>query len=675
MDELLYLCENAVYQLPRDRTVSRTYPIRFGEHNAYELSEGALQHILRGELAIRPVTKNGIRTTETVLSGGLHTWLGWEDLLTQHPDVVHLLEFEVDRHNDWFYARELQNGVITLKIPRKLFTGSAAGITMRPDVNYKSGYLWKTLYPMDYSEDDVIKALTEAFENLDRDDSTHPTEEQPAGVLYGYTLLDEPLKTIKLRIQVRGKQIKSAFPAWEQPATGNNGKPYSHWHAVNFSIARSTVLHERYEARWGAVFPQDQFSMIELLKLTPGFVLKRPRRDPTINIDTWRETRKKELMAAAPSMNPEELAKIKTYLNDYVCSKDSYGVQANLYLHYADDIRHSDLIFNAAQVTENVAECIQVLTHSDLQHGTKHAMDAILRFLNMAIVHTGGLNTLMFKRVIGEFAEAAAGHHDENSLRDFFAVLAASPCRATLYTEFDLNPFVKTNDEMGRAVIGITEVKINLKPEHLYEFIALNLGENYFLFTKDQRLAIARALFSRPEQQLLIADAMSFLSGIDFQFFMPARLDPAQLGAKTAPAEEDLIAIARDYGRMLVLYRQRVVAEDTDAHRAELNYSQAGSLEFFNHIRQKHKWMFVLNMHENMLKGLIEYAGSVGYYKLKARLEHTLEQLPREVIPMPKPVPEYLLEGRELPSSFTGDTEDLVRAIVGEGGDEAFTLG
>ncbi|MBP6107819.1 MAG: hypothetical protein KA506_15090 [Steroidobacteraceae bacterium] len=652
--------------------MSRIYPICFGEHNAYELGEEALQHILRGELAVRPVTKNGVRTTETVLSGGLHIWLGWEDLLKQHPEVVHLLEFEVDRHDDWFYARELQNGVITLKIPRKMFTGSAAGITMRPEVNYKSGYLWKTLYPMGYSEDEVIKVLTEAFENLDCEDSTHPTKEQPAGVLYGYALLDEPLKTIKLRIQVRGNQIQSAFPAWEQPATGNNGKPYSHWHSVNFNIAQSTVFHERYAKSWGAVFPQDQFSMVELLKLTPEFVLKRPSRDPAVNIDSWRDTREKELMAAAPLMKPDELARIKTYLNDYVCSKDPYGIQAKLYLHYADEIQRLDPIFNAAQVTENVAECIQVLTHSDLKHGTRHAMDAMLRFLNMAIVHTGGLNTLMFKRVLGEFAEAAAGHHDENSLRDFFAALAASPCRATLYTEFDLNSFVKQNNEMGRTVIGDTEVEINLKPEHLYEFIALNLGENYFLFSKDQRLAIARAFFSRPEEQLLIADAMSFLSGIDFQFFMPVRLGPTQLGAKAAPAEDDLIAVARDYGRMLVLHRQRVVAEDVDAYRAELDYSQAGSLEFFNLIRQKHKRMFVLSMHESMLKGLINYAESVGYTKLKAKLENTLEQLPREAIPMPKPVPDYLLERRERPPTFTGDTADLVRAIVG--GNDASAL-
>lgn len=654
--------------------MSKTYPIRFGEHGRYELSEEALKHIVAGETAVRPVTKNGVRTTEIVLSGGLHTWAGWEDLLKRHPGSVHLLEFDVDRHDDWFYARELQNGVITLKIPRKMFTGDAASITMKPDVNYKSGYLWKTLYPLGYSEEDVIKVITEAFENLDREDSIHSTTEQPAGVLYGYSLLDEPFKTIKLRIQVRGNQIQSAFPAWEQPATGNNGKPYSHSHSINFHISGSTVLHERYARAWGPVFPNNQFSMLELLKLTPEFVLRRPRRDPETSIASWRDTREKELMAAAPSMSPEELERIEAYLHDYVCSKDPYVVQANLYLHYADDIRRLDSIFNAAQVTENVAECIQVLTHSDLKHGTRRGLDAMVRFLRMVIVHTGGLNTLMFKRVLGEFVEAAAGHHDENSLQEFFAALASSPCRAALYTEFDLNPFVKKNDEMGWSVIGNSQVDMELRSEHLYEFIALNLGENYLRFSKDQRLAIARSFFSRPQQQLLVADAMSFLSGIDFQFFMPARLEPAQLAAKTAPAEDDLIAVARDYGRMLVLYRQRIVAEDVDSYEAELDYGQAGALEFFNIIRQKHKRMFVLSMHEGMLNELIDYAGSVGYGRLKAGVENTLKQLPKEAIPMPKPVPDYLMEGRKRPPAFTGDTEDLVRAIMGERGEDPSAL-
>src|SRR5690606_6054129 len=180
------------------------------------------------------------------------------------------------------------------------------------------------------------------------------------------------------------------------------------------------------------------------------------------SIYSWRAQREEELITVASLTTPEELASIRTYLEDYICSKDPYGVQANVYLHYADAIHRWDSIFNAAQITENVAECIQLLTHIDLENGTRYAMDAMLRFLKMAIVHTGGLNTLLFKRVIGVFVETAASHNNEDSLLEFFAALASSPCRAALYTEFDLNPFVKKDDEEGWAVIGKSEVEMEL---------------------------------------------------------------------------------------------------------------------------------------------------------------------------------------------------------------------
>jgi hypothetical protein len=651
--------------------MSRAYPIQFGEHGTYELSEKAMRHILAGDTTVRPINESGVRSSVVVLSGGLHTWEGWEEFSKQHPRVVHLLGYDVDRHDDWFYARELQNGVITLKIPRKMFTGDAASITMMPDSHYKSGYLWKTLYPVGYSEDDIIQVLTEAFDNLDREDSSHPTKEQPAGVLFGYALIDTPLKSLKVRIQVRGNQIQSAFPAWEQPATGNNGKPYSHAHSINFNIAASTIFHERYAEAWGPVFPDNCFSLQELMKLTPAFILNRPRRDTVVCIDEWRDIRERSLIAIASSITPEQLQHVETYLGDFVCCKNPYGAQAGIYRHFIEEIRCNDAVFNAAQICENVAECIQVLTHCDLEHGTRRAMDAMVRFLRMAIVHTGGLSSLMFKRVLSEFVEAALGHHEKNSVNELLAGLATSPCRAALYTEFNLNPFVKRNDEFGLLTVGVPEVDIELGPEHLYEFIALNLGENYLqLFSADQRLALAKGCFRRPEEQEMVAHVMSFLSGIDFQFFMPDRLNLAWLGDKNPPAEDDLISIARDYSRMLVLYRQRIVMEDPQAYGADLDYGQSGTDEFFNLIRQKHKRQFVITMHRAMLNQLIGYAGSVGYLKLNAKVENTLERLSKEAVPMPKPIPDYILEGRDIPESFAGNTEDLVREIMGGGSND-----
>lgn len=646
----------------------KTYPIRFGIDGTYELTELALQHILVGDTIVRPINVLNVRTTEMALSGGLHTWDGWEKLIKQHANIVHLLEYDSDQHDDWFYARELQNGVITLKIPRKIFTGNAASITMKPDVHYKSGYLWKTLYPLGYSEDEIIKVLTEAFTNIDREDSTYPTAEQPAGVLYGYALLDVPLKTMKLRIQLRGNQIQSAFPAWEQPSTGNNGKPYSHSHSINFAIADSTLYHDRYAKAWGVVFKEGNFSLHRLLDLTPEFILSRPRRETTVSIGNWREIRETELMLISLSMTPDMLKKIEAYLYDFICSKDPYGMQTSLYNNFFNGIRRNEILFNAAQLFENISECIQVLTYSDMHHDTRRAIIAMIRFINMAVVHTGGLCSLMFKRVLGKFVESTLCHPDNNARREFFAALSTSPCRAALYTEFNLNPFVKKDDFMGWAIIGVPTIDIDLKPEHLYEFIALNLGENYLQqLSKTQRLAIAQGLFSRPEMHLMATNAMSFLSGIDFQFFIPTCLEPERLVERPLPNEEDLIAIARDYSRMLIIYRQRIVMEDIESYKANLDYSQAGTEAFFNIIRQKHKYFFVLSMHQTMLTKLVSFADSVGYIKLKSKIETMSQQLSAESVPLPKPVPSYLLEGRDMPNGSDKDMkiDTLVQVILG----------
>ncbi|HDY7990581.1 TPA: hypothetical protein ACGUVV_005076 [Vibrio vulnificus] len=658
------------FEIGERTTRSKVYPIHFGKKGEYELTESALKHIFSGDTVIRPVNSQGVRTTEVALSGGLHTWDGWENLLSHHVNIVHLLEYDFDRHDDWFFARELQNGVITLKIPRQLFTGSAARITMQPDNYYKSGYLWKTLYPIGFTEDDIINVITEAFDNIDKDDSQYPTSEQGAGVLYGYALVDNPLKTIKLRIQLRGNQIQSAFPAWEQPLTGNNGKPYSHSNSISFNIAGSTVFHERFLSTWGHVYQEKSPSVDALLDITPAFILRRPRRDSSVTIDDWRDIREKELMAIAPSMSSEDLQRIETYLRDYICSKDPYGTQYGLYISLFEHICQSNELFNAAQVLENIAECIQVLTHSDIKNGTRRAIDVMVRFISMAVVHTGGLCTLQFKRVLGEFLEAVLGHPDESSRRDFFTALASSPCRAALYTEFDLSPFVKKNNTTGWSLIGFPEVDIELKPEHLYEYLSLNLGENYLLtLSKNERLAIARGCFPQAELKAMVADTMLFLSGIDFQFFMPIRLPPERLAEKSPPSEEDLISIMRDYSRMLVIYRQRIVMEDADAdaYKAVIDYEKAGTEEFFNIIRQKHKRAFVWMMHEKMLKELAKLADQLGYENLKAKVENTLSQLPKEAIPAPKPVPDYILDRRNKLEKPIQDVnvDTLVELILG----------
>jgi hypothetical protein len=623
--------------------MKRTFPIKFGDSGNFELSESALDHILWGDTAIRPLNGPEGRTCETVLSGGLHTWGGWERLVASHPNVVHLLQYRADLHTDWFYARELQNGAITLKIPRLMYTGDAANITKQPDLHYRSGYLWKTLFPKSNTQETILRVIGEALQNIDQEDSTMPTVEKPFGVIYGYANVHEPQDAIKLRIQVEGDHIRSAFPAWEQPRTGNNGKPYSHEHSISFLIAESTVEHARFQVMWGPAFLGSKFDLRCLVVQTPSFIRARPRRDMAAAVDAWQVSRMNELEQVAAAAAPEDLHCMELYLGDYVCAKDPFFVQRQLYANYLDLIDAEPEMFNVAQLTENVGECIRVLAICDRRLNTRRAIDAMLRFLKMAVVHTGGLNTLMFKRLLGRMLQIAVEHHDANALNVFLSGLAGAPCRAALFFELDLNPFVKENDEDGLAIISRPHIKMELKPEHLLEFVALNLGENYLsLFSKEERLVFASKTLDPPGMRRMAEDTMSLFVGSDFEFFMFANLNLQELGIQAAPAEEDLLSIARDYSRMLVLQRQRIVMEDPEAYEAEPDFDRWGTQAFFELIKQKHKHRLVSVMHEVGLKNLIAYAHSVGYARLKVSCERMLANLSKERIPLPKPIPAYI---------------------------------
>lgn len=650
--------------------MSLKFPMKFGSAGEYEMSEAAFNHILRGDTKVRPL---GGGAREYALSGGLHTWSGWEAFVALHPKIVHLLQYRLDQHDDWFFARELQNGVITLKIPRGLFTGDGASITKQPDLHYKSGYLWKTLYPMSFDQKTIIEVIEEALKNIDKEDSNFPTAAEPLGVLYGYAKTSSPLTAIKLRFQLHGNQIKSAFPAWEQPMTGNNGKPYSHEHSISFNIAESTVKGNDYKANWGPVFPGREVDLNALVSLTPPFIRTRAQRDPAESVDEWQARRQAELQAIATVITPHDLANIETYLADYVCAKDPYYVQHGIYVHALAQIDTYPELFNAAQLTENIGECLWVLAYADKRLASRRAINAIERFLKMAVVHTGGLNSLMFKRLLGRMLIIVQGHPDISALKDFLETLAASPCRATLYTEFDLNPFIKLNNDESLCVTGVSDVEMELKPEHLFEFIALNLGENYLLeFTKEQRLAMASSLYGTSETLRLATDVLAQCVGKDFSFFIPVKLDGDGLRAAAKPPSEDsLMTLTRDYSRMLVLLRQRVVLEDPDAYRAEPDMNQWGTQAFFELTKQKHKRSFVLTMHQVALRELKQYADEVGYRRLFDLCDRLESGLSKERVPMPKSIPDYIPSWMQAaPPNKVYTNAELVSAIFGGPADE-----
>lgn len=626
--------------------MTREFPLTFGDAGQYELTEDALKHIVWGESSVRPVdTPNG-RVGIPVLSGGLHTYAGWQKFVADHPNVAHLLAFRVGVHEAWWFARELANGVITLKIPRHLFTGSAASITQQPDNYYRSGYLWKTLFPTKYSEDDIIQAIREALINIDQELSEPPTQEKPAGIIYGYAAVNDPFTAMLVRIQVRGNKILSAFPAWDQPHIGNNGKPYSHVHSISFLIAASVVDAQKYEQGWGRTFSPLGFDVRHLVANTPRFIRSRRRRNRADPVNVRHEARARDLMRFASRCTAAEVEEITSYLADHPCAKDPFGAQVAIYRRLKEELDRSTELFNAAQLTENIGECLWVLNTYDAENGTRRTIEAITRFLGMALVHTGGLNTLMFKALIGDMVTLAINHNDPTALRDVLNVLASSPCRAALYTEFDLLTFLAP-DELDRLKAS-SSIVIELGVTHLLEFIAFNLGENYMLgFDKETRLAFARASLDHGDLWRLAEDVMARLSGRDFDFLIPDVLDFSVLNGQAPPNESDLMAIVRDYGRMMVMMRQRVVMEDPQAYKARLADLEKETAAYIDLERRKLRRTLVVFKHQEALLSVKAYAERVSYAKLSKACEDALQRLPKERVPLPRPIPDYIPSWRQ----------------------------
>jgi hypothetical protein len=107
------------------------------------------------------------------------------------------------------------------------------------------------------------------------------------------------------------------------------------------------------------------------------------------------------------------------------------------------------------------------------------------------------------------------------------------------------------------------------------------------------------------------------------------------------------MAITRDYGRMLLMLRQRIVIEDPVAYETAPDFSKYGTKEYFELTRQKHKYSLVRTMHDLMLKSMKSFADKAGYTKLGADCQEAQDRFSKERIPLPKAIPEYIESWRQ----------------------------
>lgn len=404
---------------------------KLGENKEYSLGDSALNHILNGDVSERLFDIAGKRNAGKlmILKGGLHTVIGWKNFRKLHPDLKHLHQYNSDKDKYWYYARELQNGVICLKMPKELFQSKAAKMTMFPDEYYKSGYLWKTLFPEHFTSEEIIALIDEALLNLDKEESTDSQ-------LIGYALRSDPMTAMRIVIQVRGKQIQSAFPAWTQPSTGNNGKPYTHSDSIGFNIAASTVYFDddtsNQLVKSSSVFDYE-IGLGSIVSNTPEVLLTRELPKDGEDKIKWKNRRQYHLMEYAGSLSDMGLSHIYKYITDIAITKFNYEMMVAAYNDSLESVDSDLRVKNSFSFTQNIIDSLDILFFSDQFRALNNFPMAIESLLENQFTTTGGLDSLNKKRIHKRILEHVLIHHNKGIISSYVELISDSQVRKELY--------------------------------------------------------------------------------------------------------------------------------------------------------------------------------------------------------------------------------------------------
>ena len=620
------------------------FPLRLGKDGEFLLDERAFKHIIDGEFVAR-IDRDSPklqREDVIVLAGGLHTYEALKKFLLGHPTFVLLDAFDPAYDEDWFFVRELQNQVLTVKIPRILFNKTAANSTQMPESFYKSGYLWKTLFPKNFSLEDIISSIDQALRAIDIESSGSPSSSNGDYHIIGYANQHDPMTALRIQIQLQGKNIRSAFPSWSQPWTGNNGKPFSHSDSISFIISQSTERAPIDHYKRSRIFIDSRPSYEALKSLTPNLLIAKtvPKSDATH--DEWRKNRLDALTIAAKKLTEKQLSEIVIFINDHAITKEGSFQQQCL---YASKIATSGnpLDFNTCQISQNIYESFYLILKYDLFKGTCYFLQCMHRYLSTSVIHTGGMHLFELKKLHKLFISGAIEHHQSDSVKIFIDALAESPSRAATYHEFNLNTYIKKHDEESMIIIGRSGFKLPITPKILEDFVALNLGENYLTsFDTTQRQTFAKSVIAKNFPTHYIKDALKYFTASDFDFFGDSLAALLSCPNKKLPDEKKLDRLIRDYHRMQVMYRQRVVLENVKSYRTDPFDLEFMSSDYCETVIQKHKRDFIVIMHQRCLDDVGKACATAGLIKLERLCNRLSSNITKEGVPLPNTIPEYI---------------------------------
>jgi len=606
-----------------------------------QLTEAAITHITQGNFSIRPLKG---QDNMTVLSGGLHTYDAWIEFKKKHSDKLeHLHLFNSHEHQYWYYARELGNGVITLRIPRELFTGKAAKITIYPDDYYKSGFLWKTLFPKSYDKDKIVRVIEEALENEDE-------KQRQSGQIVGYINNNDPLLKMKVIIQHRGKEIKSAFPAWTQPNSGNNGKPYSHYENIGFVIAQSTeYFDDKEKLGTNKVYSfSETFITAEELHLhTPSIFATRKIPIMLESPAARAKKRKEELKSYTISQEENDI--IFKYLNDFTLVKFYPELLSGVYKSASHALSKDKSFFNTFQIVQNFVDGLYYL---HLTNQNERLIQTITFMLDNMVSHTM-LDLLSKKRITSTMINIVETANIPELSYNFIISLSTSPIRREAYLEYNLDSLNKKKlnkklpleyfpDELCMVINPSLDISVDR--EDFIEILKESLGETYSLSFKDDELSsFLEDLINKQSENfnILLKDHLTHLTPEDFSSLSTSIGSILNSASKHTDRDVEQLAtsaglILRDYCRIQFAHRQRINVRYIEYHdyAGEL-YLPLDRNVLFGTILKHERWANLFKL-EKFTNSIIEFAKAISSQELENDANNFVKRIGKERPPLPE---------------------------------------
>lgn len=216
-----------VQDFPSNQSMSST-DTKVQDFSDYKIERKGIKHIISGDIV--KVKLPGGQFIHQI-SGGLHTEKAVHDFLKLRPDIKSLFQYR-ESIDGWYSDNIVGNGTIYVRLPESAYTKKGLKSLWSSDLNFNGGYLWKTLFPQDLTDQDIIELIQQGLNNPNR-----VTEKGWSTVINSNVVMsDGETLSLTIYLDTINKKVVSAFPSYDQPLRYTQSRNLLGIHKQNVTI-------------------------------------------------------------------------------------------------------------------------------------------------------------------------------------------------------------------------------------------------------------------------------------------------------------------------------------------------------------------------------------------------------------------------------------------------------